>query len=70
MEQMQLSMKAARVNANLTQEEAAIAIGIGRSTLQSYEAGKCIPKIDVAKRMAKTYKLSVDNIIFLPNECA
>lgn len=67
---MAITMKAARVNANLTQAEAAKALGIGKNSLNSYENGKVIPKIDVAQKMAKLYGLSVDDIIFLPNDCA
>ncbi len=63
-------MKAARVNANLTQAEAANALEISKNTLNGYENGKTVPKIDVAQKMAKLYGLSVDDIIFLPNDCA
>lgn len=67
---MAISMKAARVNVNLTQPEAAKALGISKGTLQGYESGKVMPKIDVAKKMAELYGQSVDDIIFLPNDCA
>ena len=65
-----ITMKAARVNANLTQTEAANALGISKNTLNGYENGKVIPKVDVAQKMANLYGLSVDDIIFLPNDCA
>ena len=39
-----ISLKAARVNKNLTQEEAAKNLGIGVATLKSWEAGKSFPK--------------------------
>lgn len=67
---MAISMKAARVNAKLTQAEAAEALGINKNTLMGYEAGRVIPKVDIAKKMAKLYGLSVDDIIFLPIDCA
>ena len=61
---MAISMKAARVNANLTQDEASKALGISKNTLLGYENGRVIPKIDMAKKMAELYCLSVDDIIF------
>ena len=67
---MAITMKAARVNANLTQLEAANALEISKNTLIGYEKGTVIPKIDVAQKMAKLYGLSVDDIIFLPIDCA
>ena len=67
---MAITMKAARVNAQLTQAAAANALNISKSTLLGYEAGRVIPKVDMAKKMAALYGLSVDEIIFLPNDCA
>ena len=61
---MAVSMKAARVNANLYQRQAAEKLGIAKSTLQGYESGKHIPKSDVAAKMAKLYGLPADQIIF------
>ena len=57
-------MRAARVNAKLTQIEAAKALYISKNTLCNYESGKTIPGIDVAKRMAALYGLTVDDIKF------
>ena len=67
---MAITMKAARVNANLTQLEAARALGISKNTLSAYESMKTIPQIDMAQKMASLYGLSVNQIIFLPNNCA
>lgn len=63
---LEMTMEAARRNAGLTQIDAAKAIGVSKSTLISYEKGRSIPKVDVAKRMATVYGCSVDQIIFLP----
>jgi DNA-binding XRE family transcriptional regulator len=57
-------MKAARVNAGLTQQEAAKRLKISKATLLGYENGKTIPKIDMAQRLAKLYRLTVNDIIF------
>ena len=61
---MPIHLKAARVNAKLTQSEAAKALEINRNTLASYEAYKTIPDIEIAKRIAALYGQTVDNIIF------
>lgn len=66
---MAISMKAARVNAQLTQREAAKALEISKGTLLNYEKGRSVPKLDMANRMAELYKLAVTDIIFLPNDC-
>lgn len=70
MELLEITMAAARHNAGLKQDEAAKAIGISKSTLISYEKGRSVPKMDVAKRMAAVYGCSVNQIIFLPIDCA
>jgi DNA-binding XRE family transcriptional regulator len=70
MELLKITMAAARLNAGLTQAEAAKAIGVSKSTLVSYEKGRSVPKMDTAKTMAAVYGCSVNQIIFLPNNCA
>jgi transcriptional regulator with XRE-family HTH domain len=62
---MAITLKAARVNKSLTQEEAAHLIGINKSTLQKYEAGKHFPDIPVLKRIERTYGVSYADLIFL-----
>lgn len=64
---MAITMKAARVNARLTQIEAAKALGIHKNTLVSYENGKTIPRADMARKMAALYGLAVSDIIFFAN---
>lgn len=61
---MELTMKAARINAGYTQKVAAKLLNISNNTLSSYENYKTIPDIRTSERMAKLYRLSVDNIIF------
>ena len=61
---MELTMKAARVNAGYTQKTAAKLLKISNNTLSSYENYKTIPDVRISKRMAKLYKLSVNDIIF------
>lgn len=42
---MRLTLKALRVNKNLTQEEAAKAIGVSKYTWANYEVGKTYPDV-------------------------
>ena len=68
--QVAITLKAARVNAGLTQKEAAKRLKISKGTLASYEMYKTIPNIDMAKKIAILYGLDVNGIIFLPKDCA
>lgn len=63
----QISMKAARVNADLSQDEAAKKLGISKSTLQNYEAGTTIPDILTARKIGEVYRFPVDYIFFGTN---
>ena len=67
---MKITVKAARVNAGLTQAEVCAKLGINKGTLISYEKYRTIPDIAVAKAMANLYGQSVNDIIFLPSDCA
>lgn len=57
-----ISKKAARINANLTQVEAAAKLEISKQTLANYESGVSMPSIDMAKRMAELYGMSINDI--------
>ena len=59
-----ISLKAARVNACLSQREAAKKIGISLSTLQSYEKGATVPDVLMAKKICTTYDMPEDYIFF------
>lgn len=61
---MAIHLKAARVNAGLTQEEVAKVLNISRNTITSYEAYRSKPDIETAQKMAALYGMSVDDIIF------
>lgn len=63
---MRITMKAARVNAGLTQVEAAKKIGIAASTLNTWEKRPDRIPAYRQKQIAEAYKISIDNIIFLP----
>jgi DNA-binding XRE family transcriptional regulator len=64
---MAIHLKAARVNAGLTQEEAAKELDISKGTLINYEKYKTKPNIEMSKRIASLYNTTVDEIIFFAN---
>ena len=61
-----ITLKAARVNASLTQKEAAEKIGISYQTLSDYEKDGSKIKVSVLNKMCSVYGLSAE-YIFLKN---
>ena len=59
---MAISIKAARVNAGLTQQEVADAVGKTKNTIASYENYTTFPDIQTAKLMAEVFKMTLDEI--------
>lgn len=64
---MALTLKAARVNKGMTQEEAAKLLGINVGTLINYEAGKTFPDVPMITRIEKLYGVTYNDIDFLCN---
>lgn len=50
-----ITIKAARVNAGLTQRQAAKLLGINPDTLSRYESGHIAPRVDMIEKMSKLY---------------
>ena len=65
--QMAIHLKAARVNAGLTQEMVVERLGINKNTLISYEKYRTMPDIETARKLAELYGTTVDNIIWSAN---
>lgn len=65
MKKLRISLAAARVNAELTQEQVAEKMGITKGTIINWEKGRIIPKIPEMEMLSKIYDIPVDNI-FLP----
>lgn len=63
---MKVTLKAARVNAGLTQNEAAKRIGVSKETLANWERGKSFPGTLKIPMIEKAYNARYDDIIFLP----
>jgi len=59
-----ISLRAARVNADLSQQEAAKRLGISKATLQNYEAGNTVPDILMSRKIEDVYGFPVDFIFF------
>lgn len=64
---MAIHMKAARVNADLTINEAAEKLGISKNTLINYEKYRTKPSIEMSKKIAELYNTTIDDIIFFVN---
>lgn len=67
---MRISLKAARVNAGLTQCDVAKHIKKSKNTIVSYEKGRSVPDIETGKALASLYGVSINDIDFLPDNCA
>ena len=62
---MSLTLKAARVNKKLTQENAAKKIGVSKDTLGNWERGKTYPDAEKIKTIEVVYGVRYDEINFL-----
>lgn len=61
---MKITLKAARVNAGLTQKEAAHALGISNVTLANWERGRSSPKQTNVRNLCSLYRIPYDEIFF------
>lgn len=59
-----ISLRAARVNADLTLSEAANKLDISKETLRNYEHGRTSPDWDMVNRIESVYKFPSDYIFF------
>ena len=64
MEYPKITLKAARVNAGLSQKEAADMLNISKETLSNYEKGTYSPSWDIVHRIGELYRFPVDFIFF------
>jgi len=62
---LKITLKAARVNAGLTQKEVAEKLKISNQTVVNWEKGKNVPRMPELYALSQIYGVSVDNI-FLP----
>lgn len=67
MENMKISITAARVNSNLNQREFAEKIGVSLSTVTNWEKGKTEPDVSQLRTISKLSGIPMD-YIFVPKE--
>lgn len=61
-----LSLKAARVNAGLTQKEVAKLLKVSNKTVHSWESGITSPSAKYVDALCEIYKLQYDDLNFFP----
>lgn len=59
-----ITLKAARVNAGLSQKDAAKALHISTATLQNYESGDTVPDWNKVHEIETLYQYPADHIFF------
>ena len=57
-----LSLRAARINRNMTIENAAAKVGLSARQLYRLEAGETIPKWDIVVKLAEVYGYATDDL--------
>lgn len=62
---IKISLAAARVNANLTQQEVAERMKVSKNTVIKWEKGKSELKVSELCSLSQLYKIPIENI-FLP----
>lgn len=61
---LRITLEAARVNAGLTQPQAAQAVGVSVATILKWEKGTTVPPVDKAEQLIKLYGLRFDDVNF------
>lgn len=64
---MKITLKAARINANLTQVESAKMLDVNKQTISNWEKGNSFPDAKQIEKIEKLYRVSYDDINFLQN---
>ena len=65
---MRNTIRVARAERRMTQQELADTIGVSRQTINAIESGKFIPSTALALKIAHTFEKSVEEIFFLEEE--
>lgn len=62
---MKMTLKALRINANMTQKEVAEKLNISVTTLSFWEQGRRFPNVKDIKKIEKLFNVNYSDIIFL-----
>lgn len=57
-----ITLKAARVNANLLQTDVALKLGVSKESVANWENGKVAPKATTLVRLCEIYGVPLDTI--------
>ena len=63
-----MTLKAARVNVDLSQKDAASKLGVSNKTLGNWENGITFPPANKIPAICDLYGVSYNNLNFLPND--
>lgn len=63
MQDLKISLAAARVNANMTQDEVARVLKVSNKTVGNWEKGVVLPSAAVMFALSSLYQIPEDNII-------
>lgn len=61
-----LTLKAARINVNLKQNQAAKLLNVSNDIISNWERGKTLPNAEQIRKIVDLYKVPYENLIFLP----
>lgn len=59
---MEISLKAARINAKMTQTDVCIQLGIRRGTLSRWENGKAWPNVKQMQKLCELYGVNTEDL--------
>ncbi len=62
---MRNNLKVQRALLNITQEQLAQKIGVSRQTINAMESNKYVPSTVLALKLAKVFKLAVEDLFIL-----
>lgn len=65
---MKNKIKVFRAMNDLTQDSLAQAIGVNRQTILAIEKGKYVPSLDLAFRIARYFKVNVEEVFIYDDE--
>ena len=65
---MKNKIKVFRAMNDLTQDNLAHAIGVNRQTILAIEKGKYVPSLDLAFRIARYFKVNVEEVFIYDDE--